>query len=212
MSEGSHDAIPQILTTVSETCIDSGQSLGRILRKLESIGKYNALTWWDVFLTVTTSVVLGLESICYIKQHGSVLSSDSLLELAELAERLLQNPRVSPSNQKWASIVVEVNSVVKQFISTLQPQNSNSQTCVTSLVLDHSLQMGTLARGWEQRSSITTGGCTFMTTSPYDTSWNATISPDDTNYARENDSMFWAQFLESKDQNILGLNRIDIDI
>lgn len=40
-----------------------------------------------------------------------------------------------------------------------------------------------------------------MTNSPNDTAgWNAAISMEDSGFARENASQFWAQFLDSNDQ------------
>jgi hypothetical protein len=45
-------ALQQALITVSETCIDAGKSLGQLLRKLDSIQRFNAVTWFDIFYTV----------------------------------------------------------------------------------------------------------------------------------------------------------------
>lgn len=200
LSNGTRESMPQILLTVSETCIDSGQSLSKILRKLESIEKFNALTWWDVFLTVSTSVVLGLEKICRLKQHGSISSSESLCELAALATRLLQNPKITPSNRKWASIVVEVGSLLKQFTSTQRPEKSDAISQVSSPMPELASKISMATGEWEQQDSVTTSGCTFTTSSRAEMSWNRVISLEDSAIARENVSEFWSQFLAFNDQ------------
>jgi len=55
LSRNSQESLPEILITVSETCLESGRSLGRIMRKLETIDKFNPLTWWDMFYTGVSS-------------------------------------------------------------------------------------------------------------------------------------------------------------
>lgn len=44
--------VHQALITVSETCIDAGKALGQLLRKMDSIHRFNAVTWFDIFYTV----------------------------------------------------------------------------------------------------------------------------------------------------------------
>jgi hypothetical protein len=47
--------VHQALITVSETCVDAGKSLGQLLRKMDSIHRFNAVTWFDIFYTVSAS-------------------------------------------------------------------------------------------------------------------------------------------------------------
>ena len=51
--KNSQQPVPQALITVSETCIDAGKGLGQLLRKLDAIQRYNAVTWFDIFYTVS---------------------------------------------------------------------------------------------------------------------------------------------------------------
>lgn len=201
LSKSSRDTLPQILITVSETCIDSGQALSRILRKLEAIGKYNALTWWDVFITVNATVVLALENICHVKQYGSGSPSESLRELAALAARQLENPRIPPSIQKWASLVIEISSVAKQFTDSPHPhggnesRDSNSEpNHIFSAELDNPFRLGSSSWGSPIDPEL-------LTDSLASTSWNAAISLEDSNVAREHASQFWAQFSLTDEMN-----------
>jgi hypothetical protein len=47
--------IQQALLTVSETCVEAGKALGGLLRKLDSIHRFNAVTWFDTFYTVSNA-------------------------------------------------------------------------------------------------------------------------------------------------------------
>lgn len=206
LSKSNHDTLPQILITVSETCIDSGQALGRILRKLEAIGKYNVSTGWDVFISVNTAVVLGLENICHAKQYGSGSLSESLRELAALTTRQLENPRITPSMQKWCTIVMEISSVVKQFTSSAQPQGSNDPreaNHINRIISSESNSLFQYAQSYWKYDQGAPGVIDpeLMTDSLAATSWNAAISLEDSNRAREHASQFWAQFSLSDKMN-----------
>jgi Fungal specific transcription factor domain len=141
-NSGEAGALPQILLTVSKTCVDSGRSLGRIMRKMANAKKFNAFTWWDIFYTVTSALVLALDIICCVKQPTPSSTEETkklLRELADLASEQLRDSRVPGSMRKWASVVIEVCSIVDQFTASTPcadqnaptlpaPQDSNIQT------------------------------------------------------------------------------------
>jgi hypothetical protein len=65
--------IPQALITVSETCIDAGKSLGQLLRRMDSIHRYNAVTWFDVFYTVMATSISSFERSLTLSTGGFCL-------------------------------------------------------------------------------------------------------------------------------------------
>lgn len=103
LSKNDSEALSLSLLAVSETCIEAGRSLGQLLRKLETIDKFNPFTWWDVFYTVTSSLVLTLDISCSVKQQKISSSAESqviLRELASLMAKQLHHPKVPGSMKK----------------------------------------------------------------------------------------------------------------
>jgi hypothetical protein len=124
-------AMQQALITVSETCINAGKSLGQLLRKLESIHRFNAVTWFDIFYTVrhwlhdfcymtnlvqvAAALVLVLDIRVNKDRHGQTSESRLVLrDLAALTSRHMENPRVPGSMRALGKIVVDVNSTAEQ--------------------------------------------------------------------------------------------------
>ncbi|KKZ64695.1 hypothetical protein EMCG_09405 [[Emmonsia] crescens] len=131
LSKVAHEPLPQSLYTVSETCADSARALGGLLLKLEACNQFNALTWWDIFYTLISSMTLVLDILCRVKQHGSRASPDSqilLRELAGLMSRQLHNPRLPGTMRTWAVVVVELHSMTEQFGSMPQSMIGSSET------------------------------------------------------------------------------------
>ncbi|CAG8955408.1 hypothetical protein HYFRA_00010272 [Hymenoscyphus fraxineus] len=128
--------LSQNLLTISEICIDSGRSLACIMRKLDEIHHFNAVTWWDMFYTVAASLVLVLDVICQVKQDKPQHPADSLKllrDLATLTDRQLQNPKVPGSMRTWGVIVVEVSSKVEQFVAmTLSRTSGDAHSMAAS--------------------------------------------------------------------------------
>ncbi|ODH46672.1 hypothetical protein GX48_07229 [Paracoccidioides brasiliensis] len=128
LSRDYKETFPQNLHTVSETCVDSARTLGRLMRKLEAFSQFNALTWWDIFYTLISSMVLVLDILYSVKKHGSRSSPDSqilLRELAELVTRQLQNPRMPGTMRTWAIVVTDLSSITDKF-------GSITQSCIGS--------------------------------------------------------------------------------
>ncbi|EXJ94471.1 hypothetical protein A1O1_02867 [Capronia coronata CBS 617.96] len=115
-------AVPPALVMVSDTSIDAGRSLGQLLRRLDSIHRFNAVTWFDVFYLVAAALVLVLDlRINRGEATASSTTSESRLllqDLASLASKHMQNHRMPGSMRALAQIVVDVNSTAEQFTSS----------------------------------------------------------------------------------------------
>ena len=160
--------IPPILITISDTCISSGIALGDIILKLDAIDRYNALTWFDTFYAVTSTLVLVLDVI--IKRDSPAVESlQQLSSLADLAERQLQNPRLPGTMRKLSTIVVEMGVLANDF---------GHKSASDGPEILHSKSYEGLAEG-DPMSGIGRFG---------------NIASDDSRMTRENSSQFWAQF------------------
>jgi hypothetical protein len=123
LSKDPERTLTPTLLTVSETCIDSGRSLACIMRKLGAINKFNACTWWDIFYTVASSLILVLDIICHVKQgkYETLADSQKLLhDLATLISSQLQNPKVPGSMRTWGAIIIEVSAMADQYVLTFR--------------------------------------------------------------------------------------------
>lgn len=131
LSKSSHEAVSDDLVKASETCVESGNALARLLRKLDAIQRYNSLTWWDIFYTVMAALVLVLDIECRVRQHGTESATEPrglLRDLARLTSKHLKNPRTPGTMQSWGILVVEVGSMIDQF--ALTPQSREMTTPV----------------------------------------------------------------------------------
>jgi hypothetical protein len=118
LSRSIHETICDDLIQASSTCVESGNALARVLRKLDTINKFNSLIWWDIFYTFVAALVLVLDIECRVKQHGHASATEPqalLKDLAGLTEKHLRNPRTPGSMQMWGTIVVEVGAMIDQF-------------------------------------------------------------------------------------------------
>jgi hypothetical protein len=106
-----------LVTAISDTSIEAGMYLGKLLGKLDSINSFNAVTWFDIFYLVAAALVLVLD-LRVNNQNGSTSNSESralLRDLASLASRHMQNPRMPGSMRALAQIVVDVDATATQF-------------------------------------------------------------------------------------------------
>ncbi|KUJ16044.1 uncharacterized protein LY89DRAFT_685896 [Mollisia scopiformis] len=127
LSTNIDDPPSEALLVISKTCIDSGRALGRLLLKLDSINKFNAFTWWDIFYTVASALILVLDISCSAKQNrlsSGAASKDILQKLACLMSRQLRDWNVPGSMAKWATIVVDVNATAEELMTTPTMQRS----------------------------------------------------------------------------------------
>lgn len=121
-SEGK-DSRNMALIAMAESCSDSGRALARILLKLEAIGRFDAITWWDIWFALASSSALVLDLVCLNKITGTDMSASRILlsQLADLAQRHKQNPHVPGTIEKFASIIPELQSMVATMNSVQSP-------------------------------------------------------------------------------------------
>jgi hypothetical protein len=178
--------------------VDSERSLGKLLRKLDSINKFNACTWFDIFYTVQAALVLVLDINCRVKQQCSESSTGSqtlLRDLASLIGRHLRDPRVPGSMQKWASVIIDVSSTSDQFTAAYQLQS------ITAPIKELS-PMSTQPATVDVHSLSHTLADTQASSSRYDAAGqNEPFSPEDFNLIKENNQEFWAQLSFGDDAN-----------
>ncbi|EPE36529.1 Zn2/Cys6 DNA-binding protein [Glarea lozoyensis ATCC 20868] len=130
MSKDPESTLTPTLLTVSETCIDSGRSLACIMRKLGAINKFNSCTWWDIFYTVASSLILVLDIICHVKQgkHETLADSQKLLhDLATMVSSQLDSSKVPGSMRTWGAIVIEVSAMADQYVLTFHRAGKDEQ-------------------------------------------------------------------------------------
>jgi hypothetical protein len=209
LSKNSDSEIHHSLRNLSEVCIDSGRCLGRVLKKLEAIGKFSALVWWDIFYDVASVLVLVLDIICRVKQNKSTstLESKSMLrELAALTAKQLHNPRIPGSMKKWASIIVEVSTMTEQFIITHQVEPQQGESLHNGYGPQPALENTSSANqeGSFSSSSIVMQGTLYGHIQP---------PPEDTQLMQESDPQFWAQlsFLDNPTGELQDLRWDDIE-
>ncbi|KAH6612631.1 fungal-specific transcription factor domain-containing protein [Boeremia exigua] len=117
------DATNIALIAMAESCSDSGRALARVLLKLEAIGRFDAITWWDIWYALASSSALVLDLVCLNKITGTDMSASRILlsQLADLAQRHKRNPHMPGTIDKFASIVPELQSMVNAMNSPRSP-------------------------------------------------------------------------------------------
>jgi hypothetical protein len=129
LSKDGRDSSNAALTAMADSCSESGRALARILLRLEAIGRFDAITWWDVWYTLAASSVLVLDLVCLNKMNGTHLSESKILlsQLADLAQRHKRNPHMPGTIAKFASIVPELHSMADSLNSDHSPAMERKQ-------------------------------------------------------------------------------------
>lgn len=122
-SREGRDSPNAALTAMADSCSESGRALGKILLRLESIGRFDAITWWDIWYTLAASSVLVLDLVCLNKMTNTDLSNSRILlsQLADLAQRHKRNPHMPGTIEKFASIVPELHSMADSMSNSQSP-------------------------------------------------------------------------------------------
>lgn len=130
LSKGDTDSTNPALVAMSNTCAESGRALAHILLKLDAIGRFDAITWWDVWYALTASSMLVLDLVCQSKM-GALDASESralLPQLADLIRKHLQNTNVPGTIAKFGSLVPELHAMAESMITAhVSPQTSQPE-------------------------------------------------------------------------------------
>ncbi|KAF2440848.1 hypothetical protein P171DRAFT_434596 [Karstenula rhodostoma CBS 690.94] len=113
------DATNPALIAMSNTCAESGRALAHILLNLDAIGRFDAITWWDVWYSLAASSILVLDLVCQNK-IGALDASESrilLPQLADLIRKHLQNTNVPGTIAKFGSLVPELHAMAESMIA-----------------------------------------------------------------------------------------------
>ncbi|KAF2475012.1 uncharacterized protein BDR25DRAFT_301531 [Lindgomyces ingoldianus] len=129
LSKEGKDSNNTALTGMSDVCVASGRSLANVILKLEAKGRFDAITWWDIWYGLTCASVLVLDLVCTTKQERNDLSESRILlsQLAELATRHLRNPHMPGTIEKWASLIVELHSMADTMNTISPPSKVETQ-------------------------------------------------------------------------------------
>lgn len=122
-SQEGKDSPNTALTGMADSCSESGRDLARIMLKLESLGKFDAITWWDIWYTLSASSVLVLDLVCLSSMNSTDLSDSRILlaQLADLAQRHKRNPHMPGTIATFAALVPELHSMADSMKTPASP-------------------------------------------------------------------------------------------
>jgi hypothetical protein len=99
------------------------------MRDLDAFGKYDAVVWFDIFLTLAAGSVLVLDIVCANKLGDSEISESRILlaQLADIATRHLRNPHMPGTMRKWASVLLETQNMVHTMSTVPAPKTEATE-------------------------------------------------------------------------------------
>ncbi|KAF1838657.1 hypothetical protein BDW02DRAFT_365471 [Decorospora gaudefroyi] len=122
LAKSGQDSTNSALIAMADACCESGRDLAQTLLKIESLGKFDAVTGCDVWYTLASSSVLVLDLVCLSKLGGTDMSESRILlsQLADLAQRHRRNPCMPGTIEKFASLVPELHSMADSLASPVR--------------------------------------------------------------------------------------------
>ncbi|KAI0130334.1 fungal-specific transcription factor domain-containing protein [Xylariales sp. AK1849] len=111
-------------TTLADVCAEAAQESIRLLLRLDSIGGFDQVTWWDFYFFYAAALVLVLNIMCEAKQQWSsptyrsrwLSTSRSLLATgAEFSAKIQRNPLVPGTTHRYAVVIEELNNMSRAF-------------------------------------------------------------------------------------------------
>lgn len=111
-------------TTLSDVCAEAAQESIRILLKLDSIGGFDHVTWWDFYFLYAAALVLVLNIVCEAKQQSLdpsyrsrwINNSRSLLaQCAAFSNKMQENPLVPGTTRRYAIVIEDLNEMSRDF-------------------------------------------------------------------------------------------------
>jgi hypothetical protein len=129
LSKDGRDSTSSALNGMSDTCTESGRALAQVMRDLDAFGKYDAVVWFDIFLTLAAGSVLVLDIVCANKLGDSEISESRILlaQLADIATRHLRNPHMPGTMRKWASVLLETQNMVHTMSTVPAPKTEATE-------------------------------------------------------------------------------------
>lgn len=112
LSREGRDSTNSGLIAMADSCAHSGRALAQILLKLESLGKFDPIIWWDIWYALASGSILVLDLVCINRRNSNDSISESrilLSQLADLATRHQRNPHMPGTIKKFASLVPELH-------------------------------------------------------------------------------------------------------
>jgi hypothetical protein len=111
------------LTAMADSCAESGRELAEIVLKLDSFGKFDPITWWDIWYTLTAGSVLLLNLVCLSNVNGTGLSESRglIAQLSDLAQRHKRNPHMPATIATFATRIPELQIMAQSMKTSPSP-------------------------------------------------------------------------------------------
>jgi hypothetical protein len=125
LSTNPRESLPEATLSIANRCIASGRTSCELVRKLDSIERFNAVTWWDIYYTYSSALILVLNAICDIMKgdHDAARESTRYLgECARLATKHLENPMIPATMRRWTTTIIELNAMAADFVQGFEHQ------------------------------------------------------------------------------------------
>jgi len=122
LTKTGQDSANSALTSMADTCSESGRGLAQILLKVDALGKFDAVFSYDIWYMLASSSVLVLDLVCLNKLGSTTMSESRILlsQLANLAQRHRRNPYMPGTLEKFASLVPELHSMADSLASSVR--------------------------------------------------------------------------------------------
>jgi hypothetical protein len=181
---------PESTLTVANRCIASGRRSCDLVQKLEAIEQFNAVTWWDIYYTYSSALIIVLNAICDTVRCDYNAARDStrcLGECARLATKHLKNPMMPATIRRWATTVNELNAMATDFVQGFKDQSTTLNAFETLATG----QTATPTRGHSNQEISEYAGVNSM---PYATGPLPTVAPSiSTDSVTRSSSVPWTQ-------------------
>jgi hypothetical protein len=106
------------IESMSALCVQSGREACRLLLKLDSVARFNAVTWWDVYYLYSSALVMILSLICDVREGRPTQAAETRLLLRQctsLSQRYLATCCLPGTMHRWLNLVVELDSLASDF-------------------------------------------------------------------------------------------------
>lgn len=116
LSQETNGYLANDLTATSEICRTSGRALSNLVLKLDSWGKFNAVTWFDSFYAITASLALAIDVVCNLKDDTDYNQPLEILHnMASVMQQHVQNRMMPGTLRKWATLIGELNTKTVKY-------------------------------------------------------------------------------------------------